>query len=341
MKPQGKEIYCRQCQTWQPQQEFTARQHKGQTRYYSPCHSCDAARGRAARAQARAEREAHQPVIPEGHKECCDCREYKPLAAMMPYRNGGAVKYRGQCRDCYNARLRAKTAARHPEQTEQRQNIRVTRQVLRDLRQQQRLEYIDRRWRQCRLCHQRLPWEAFYRNHQRGRPSSSCKSCTIAESRAHIIANRAHYNALNTVARKRWRDEHRDEWRVQHRAAKHARRAKLRNSEGRYTSKQWAALKKRYNYRCLACGKVEPEIQLTVDHIVPLILGGANNIGNIQPLCHRCNSRKGDTVVDYRVEGETKRTRQRKPNPHQLTLLDMGPADGRAEAAALVGKGET
>jgi 5-methylcytosine-specific restriction endonuclease McrA len=48
---------------------------------------------------------------------------------------------------------------------------------------------------------------------------------------------------------------------------------------------------------CLACGTTE---DLSVDHVIPLSLGGSKRIENIQPLCRTCNSEKGATVRDYR-----------------------------------------
>ena len=50
---------------------------------------------------------------------------------------------------------------------------------------------------------------------------------------------------------------------------------------------------------CLRCGDTQGKI--TRDHIVPLASGGANNIGNCQPLCVECNYRKGLDVADYRT----------------------------------------
>jgi 5-methylcytosine-specific restriction endonuclease McrA len=81
----------------------------------------------------------------------------------------------------------------------------------------------------------------------------------------------------------------------------HRYRARQRNAPGKHTVAEWQALKKRYSYRCLCCGKQEPEIKLTADHVVPLIDGGSDSIENIQPLCLSCNSRKGRWhTTDYR-----------------------------------------
>lgn len=78
------------------------------------------------------------------------------------------------------------------------------------------------------------------------------------------------------------------------------RRAMMKNSNGKFTNQEWENLKKQYNFACLRCGKNEPEIKLTPDHVKPLKQGGENIIDNIQPLCHSCNSSKGAKYIDYR-----------------------------------------
>ena len=48
----------------------------------------------------------------------------------------------------------------------------------------------------------------------------------------------------------------------------------------------------RDNFQCQSCGKSKPETALEVDHIIPLVNGGSNDISNLQCLCCRCNRQK-------------------------------------------------
>lgn len=49
---------------------------------------------------------------------------------------------------------------------------------------------------------------------------------------------------------------------------------------------------------CLCCGSTE---KIQIDHIVPVSLGGENNIENLQPLCWPCNRKKFNKTIDYRT----------------------------------------
>ena len=69
-----------------------------------------------------------------------------------------------------------------------------------------------------------------------------------------------------------------------------------RDAGGRHTRKEWELLKAAYKYTCPACGKMEPKIKLTKDHIVPVSKGGPDFIENIQPLCWSCNSKKHNSM---------------------------------------------
>ncbi len=74
-----------------------------------------------------------------------------------------------------------------------------------------------------------------------------------------------------------------------------------KTATGRFTIEDWKRIKEKYNFTCLSCGKREPEIKLTIDHIQPLSKNGSNNIDNIQPLCRSCNARKNARMIDYRL----------------------------------------
>jgi len=95
---------------------------------------------------------------------------------------------------------------------------------------------------------------------------------------------------------RRWSKEHPDNMRIK---AINRRALKVKNG-GKITKKEWEWLKEFYSFTCLCCGKQEPEIKLTLDHIVPLKLGGENTIENSQPLCGICNSKKGANHIDFR-----------------------------------------
>lgn len=55
----------------------------------------------------------------------------------------------------------------------------------------------------------------------------------------------------------------------------------------------WENKLKELNGECQMCGTKE---NITIDHIKPLSLGGNNHIDNLQPLCNRCNAKKGNRL---------------------------------------------
>ncbi len=51
----------------------------------------------------------------------------------------------------------------------------------------------------------------------------------------------------------------------------------------------------RDHHTCQSCGTTK---KLTIDHIIPLNLGGTHDLSNFQTLCQSCNSRKRDRPDD-------------------------------------------
>ena len=94
---------------------------------------------------------------------------------------------------------------------------------------------------------------------------------------------------------KEWRKNNWEKLLMQNRR----RRMLERNVPGSHTLGEWELLKKQYGYCCPSCGKCEPEIKLTEDHIIPISKGGSNYIENIQPLCRSCNCSKKSNVKRF------------------------------------------
>lgn len=78
-------------------------------------------------------------------------------------------------------------------------------------------------------------------------------------------------------------------------------RARQRMADGSFTNGEWELLKIRYNFTCVDCKKREPEIKLSVDHVIPLSRGGSNWIENIEPRCMPCNRKKGAKMMGYEL----------------------------------------
>lgn len=55
---------------------------------------------------------------------------------------------------------------------------------------------------------------------------------------------------------------------------------------------------KRDGYRCRYCGATSAEARLTIDHLVPISLGGLNRAENLVVACWDCNSGKHDVPLD-------------------------------------------
>lgn len=55
---------------------------------------------------------------------------------------------------------------------------------------------------------------------------------------------------------------------------------------------------RRDNHTCRYCGASAPDVQLTVDHVLPVALGGDNSPGNLVASCRDCNAGKTSSAPD-------------------------------------------
>lgn len=128
-----------------------------------------------------------------------------------------------------------------------------------------------------------------------GAPQRVCKHCGKsfamyeAKSRTGSIKYCGFICKVAAQTKYRTRKEARREW-WRRRELAERRAATL----GHHTPAEWEALLDQHGHRCAHCGTTE---RLTRDHIIPLSKGGSDLIENIQPLCHRCNARKGARVA--------------------------------------------
>lgn len=186
--------------------------------------------------------------------------------------------------------------------------------------------------KRCTKCGETKPISDFRERKEKGREGtyhSQCKKCANAWISEY---QKAHPDKVREKSL-RWRNNHLDKarsawyefiaskpagwdaerkrqaWvddpqkhREQGRVRCQRRRARLSGNGGTITKQEWSWLKEFYDYTCLCCGKREPEIKLTLDHVLPLTMGGKNVIENAQPLCQSCNSSKHNKYIDYRKE---------------------------------------
>jgi len=179
----------------------------------------------------------------------------------------------------------------------------------------------------CFVCGKTKDIAEFYKNpHVKDGHEGRCKECRKAYAVQYRLdnvelnrQNSREYYSLHKEERsryyKKWcaenkehkaaydleyRHSHPEQMIAQRKAENAKRRARLINAGGKFTAKEWLAIKAKYGFKCLKCGKSENEVKLTPDHVVPLALGGSNTIDNIQPLCWGCNAGKQARIADYR-----------------------------------------
>lgn len=165
-------------------------------------------------------------------------------------------------------------------------------------------------FRVCGWCEKEKPSEEFYIK-PNGKLFYACKECMREYNRYHNKKHRENnleeYRAKERKKKAKLKYKNKRKLRDKNnpgnwRASYYKRVAREKNAEGEFSQQEWEDILELYDHTCLCCKRKEPEIYLTVDHVIPLSRGGSNYISNIQPLCIECNKSKFTKTIDYRID---------------------------------------
>ena len=221
-------------------------------------------------------------------KKCSRCGVVKQFSDFHRDKNkaDGHVPH---CKSCVASKVKAwreNNADRHRESNRQWEERHPDRVIAKNKRY--RSSEAGKQTRQAWDNQNRSKVRAYHRESQRRYKARNPEKVLQATR-----VWRETYPERQRISTKQW--EKRNPEKVKARA--HRRRSLERGAVGSFTGEEWRELCSRFENRCLCCKKQK---SLTVDHILPLSKGGRNDIGNLQPLCYSCNSRKKDRYTDYR-----------------------------------------
>ena len=200
-------------------------------------------------------------------KVCSRCGEDKPLSEYYK-RKGAKDGHRPDCKACVRARQKAYREA-SPEK----------------VAASNRAYYQENR-------EEIAAWEKAYREANREKVAARKKAYREA-NRDEIAARRKAYHA------ERWAND--PEYRAQYAAAATRRKRLLASAvQEPYTRE---SIFERDNWTCQLCQEpIDPELRFpdsgfaSIDHIIPISLGGDDTPANVQAAHFGCNSAKGNRV---------------------------------------------
>lgn len=218
---------------------------------------------------------------------------WKPLSEFSPARWLGLPVgdgYRARCKKCTNAQSRDEYAS----------NIEKYRET-----QRKYVEANKEHYQELKRAHKKANPERYREIDRKWKEENREKLNTRAKERRD--QNLEHFREIGRNSYERHAEERRKYSLEYYKrfpeksvAATNRRRALKLSAKGTHTEEEWQELKAFYSFKCLCCGKQEPDIKLTRDHVIPLTQGGSDSIDNVQPLCARCNSKKNNKHIDYR-----------------------------------------
>lgn len=167
----------------------------------------------------------------------------------------------------------------------------------------------------CKICQKEYLPNPYY--HHKTGICMDCKKIAkklrqqkYNKSEKRKLANiRWYLNPKRKITEKRYREKDKSKKLAVKRVLKYAKKypEKMRVKAKIYSHKRrgymignidynaWLIKLDNLGNKCLICGSSE----ITIDHIIPVKLGGKNNIENLQPLCRSCNAKKGAKYASY------------------------------------------
>lgn len=143
----------------------------------------------------------------------------------------------------------------------------------------------------CKLCN-----ESFEKKGKQKFCSEACRKKSKYESSKRYIKKNPDKNREKTI---RWRTKYPERysktvrnWQQNNPNWNEQQRMRYHNRKSGLLREIW----KSQNCSCNICGIVLLESEICQDHKEPLSKGGSNNRDNIQVLCRKCNSSKGDRI---------------------------------------------
>lgn len=79
----------------------------------------------------------------------------------------------------------------------------------------------------------------------------------------------------------------------------------------------------RDEFTCRYCGKQPPEVQLVIDHVMPVAEGGGNDETNLITSCWDCNAGKGKTLLDTLAPNDQDTARMAQEFMEQQRLAEL------------------
>ena len=77
---------------------------------------------------------------------------------------------------------------------------------------------------------------------------------------------------------------------------RHMKRHKIRRGKGNFVTKHVPDIGTTFHFNLYGINENGQEVLLTKDHIIPKSRGGKDHLNNLQPMCTRCNEKKGSSL---------------------------------------------